>query len=719
MSFHESRVGKRLAAVAMLVAAVFLQTTRADAAGMLIADGGLGGVLTIEEHSAQVTINNGIAVTEVTQVFRNTENRQVEALYLFPVPEGATVANFSMWIDGVEMIGEVVEKERAREIYNSYKEQRRDPGLLEQVDFKNFEMRIFPIAAGGQQRVEIAYYQELKYDHDWATFVYPLATSPRAGLDAQVSGAFSLSMHVKSAVPIVKCESPSHGDDFVFVQHSDNYVEASLETEGASLSRDLVLSYHVSRPQTGIDLIASRDGEEDGYFLLTLTAGEELAETYDGEDYVFLLDVSGSMANDGKLRVSRESIDAFVRSLDAEDRFEIVTFNVAPNKLFGQLRPAEQPSIDSAIRFLESRQGRGGTVLRPAMSLAYEYADDDRPLNVVILSDGMTRQQERRELLASIQARPSGTRVFCVGVGNEVNRPLLSQLADEAGGLSAFLSAGDDFERQAEAFRRKLTRPAATNVNISFSGGEVYDVEPRKLPNLYHGMPVRLYGRYRTAGEIDVQVDAEINGAPLSQTVSLELPKVETVNTEIERMWALARVNALLRDAERSGNRDAVRDEIVALGEGYSIVTEFTSFLVLENDAEYQRWNIDRKNLLRLGRDRRGQEEVRQQLEQLRDRARAGLEPQKPAPANNAVAANDQTEANEPKWRLPRSTKNKPRSRNLDFGPQRQSQPSGGGGAIDPLSGAIVGALGALSALARRRRKTFRSADDVGTEGGA
>ena len=173
-----SRVGP--AAVVLLAAGLLLAAGReARAAGLLISDGGLGGTLDIDEHTVRVTINNGIAVTEVTQVFHNTENRQVEALYLFPVPKGASVANFSMWIGGKEMIGEVVEKQRARQIYDSYKQVRRDPGLLEQVDYKNFEMRIFPIAAGAQQKVQITYYQELDFDHDWATYVYPLATARR------------------------------------------------------------------------------------------------------------------------------------------------------------------------------------------------------------------------------------------------------------------------------------------------------------------------------------------------------------------------------------------------------------------------------------------------------------------------------------------------------------------------------------------------------------
>ena len=109
-------------------------------AGLLVAEGGFGGQLTIKEQRVKVRINNGVAVTEVEQTFVNQENRQVEALYTFPVPKGASVAEFSMWINGKEMIGEVVEKERARKIYNTYKAQRVDFGLLEQVDYRKFEM---------------------------------------------------------------------------------------------------------------------------------------------------------------------------------------------------------------------------------------------------------------------------------------------------------------------------------------------------------------------------------------------------------------------------------------------------------------------------------------------------------------------------------------------------------------------------------------------------
>src|SRR5687768_13322347 len=148
-----------VAAFAALLFCLFPSIRGTNAAGLLVADGGMGGVLQIKEHDVKVVINNGVAVTTVTQVFQNMEDRQVEALYTFPVPKGASVANFSMWIAGEEMVGEVLEKKRAREIYESYKQTKRDPGLLEQVNYKTFEMRVFPIGPRAEQRVQVTYYQ--------------------------------------------------------------------------------------------------------------------------------------------------------------------------------------------------------------------------------------------------------------------------------------------------------------------------------------------------------------------------------------------------------------------------------------------------------------------------------------------------------------------------------------------------------------------------------
>lgn len=702
-SFREILLGWIGVIVAGLAAFGAVGFRDAHAAGLLVADGGFGGVLEIKEHEVDVTINNGIAVTKVTQVFHNTENRQVEALYTFPVPKGASVANFSMWINGKEMVGEVLEKKRAREIYNSYKQTRRDPGLLEQVDYKTFEMRIFPINPQADQRVEITYYQELPIDNDQATYVYPLATVTRDDIDSRTTGKFAINADIRSAVPLTSVVSPSHPDDFVTVDHSPNYTQASLETAEGSLAEDVVLNIDMSRPRTGVDLIASRPPGEDGYFVLMLTAGEELAALDRGMDYVFLLDISGSMANDGKLIVSKRAVTAFIDELVPEDRYEVLTFNVNPNPLFGELTPASAENLEMAGAFLDSQRARGGTVLAPAMGTAYKYGDPDRTLNVVILSDGMTEQAERAELLQLIAARPRNARVFCIGVGNEVNRPLLEQLAEDSGGLAAFVSGGDNFSRAAKAFRRKLMRPVATDLSIAVKGVETYDVEPGKVPNLYHGAPIRLYGRYRGSGEAAVEIRGNIQGREMNQSAPLTFPDMDTGNPEIERMWAWKRVDQLQKTADRTGSRASVVDEIVRLGETFSIVTEYTSFLVLENDAEYQRWKIDRRNRDRISRDRAAQTARETELAALRRKAVADIGPQaaKPEPeagekdlAMNRSAGNPASPAPAaPPRTQPNKVSRRSNSQNFDL--------NFGTGPVGPL---FVGAAYWL----RRRKKGSR-----------
>lgn len=684
-----------------------------QAAGLLIADNGFGGVLKVEEQDVKVTVNNGVCVTEVEQVFRNTENRVVEALYTFPVPNEASVSNFSMWINGTEMVGEVVEKERARMIYDSYKQKRRDPGLLEQVDYKRFEMRIYPIPAGAAQRVKITYAQELDYDHDTATYVFPLATNSGPQTGERTTGRFAFSLEAKSEVAITEMKSPSHAEEFVVGKHSENYWQASLEAREGDLNRDVVIVYRLQRPRTGLDLITSKQGREDGYFLLTLTAGPELESAAQGSDYVFVLDVSGSMAHDGKLGLSRGSIQEFMEALQETDRAELLTFNITQQALFGTLQPANAETKARAEEFLKAQRAAGGTSLMPAVEAAYRYRQADRPLNVVVLSDGMTEQQESAQLMQLIARRPAGVTVFCVGIGNEVNRPLLTQIAHDAGGLASFISTEDDFARQAEAFRRKVVRPAASNVRITFSGGDVYDMEPLTLPNLYYGQPIRLYGRYRASGQTKVNIKAEILGSPLDQTVEVELPAEDDSNPQIERMWAFHRVQRLMEDGRRAGS-DFHRNEVVRLCEGYSIVSEYASFLVLENDAEYQRWQIERRNATRMNRDRAAQLALRNQLDGLR--RQPGFERE---PANVVMTARPAAEstprAPELASQIPTtpsfegaSPANSDNSRGWDIPLPNRGGGGGGGGAIDPLTlifGVGLAGWGLANRFGKRQRK--------------
>jgi Ca-activated chloride channel family protein len=681
-------------AVAVFLGSVAVCATSAPAAGLLIAEGGLGGALEIEEHSVEVTVENGIAVTEVTQVFRNLEDRIVEALYTFPVPRGASVSNFSMWIQGKEMVGEVVEKKRAREIYDSYKARRIDPGLLEQADFRSFEMRIFPIGPRAEQRVQVTYYQELDADDDWVTYVYPLATSTRREVASRTRGKFALSARLRSVVPIAKVESPSHGDDFAFAHRNETFAEASLETSGGDLSRDVVLAYRLSKPVTGADIVTSKPAGEDGYFCLVLTPGDELAAGDKGMDFVFVLDVSGSMERDGKLDLSRGSVDAFLRELEPEDRLELITFHISPSTLFGELVTPTEQNISQAAGYLRTQEARGGTNLAPAIRTAFKYAAAGRPLNVVVLSDGLTEGQDLAALIGLMESRPAGSRVFAIGIGNDVNRKNLEDAAGKAGGLAAFVSRGDDMSRQARAFRRKLTRAALENVTVEIDGVKTYDIEPARPVNLFHGTPSRVYGRYDGSGPAKVRLRGGSSEAPFDRTFEVEFRPEGSSRPEIERMWAWRRADRL----QKANAGPSEIEEIVELGERFSIVTEHTSFLVLENDGEYRRWRIERRNLDRTARDRKARQELIAQLEKMRARSLEDIGPLGAAAPAPAPVASSQPPAAPIPTVPAEPAPPPPRRPMIDF-------PDMGGGPVGPL---FVGVAGWLAW--RKRRAAARAA---------
>ena len=290
--------------------------------------------------------------------------------------------------------------------------------------------------------------------------------------------------------------------------------------------------------------------------------------------------------------------------------------------------------------------------------------------------------------------------MFCIGVGNDVNRPLLEQMAQDSGGLAAFLSPDDNFGRQAKAFRRKLTRPVASDLKVEIAGVEVSDIEPKTMPNLYHGSPVRIYGRYKNGGVADVKIRGSINGMEFKKTAQLEFPQKDDGNPELERMWAWHRIDGLLKGADRAGSRSEVGPEIVRLGEAYSIVTEYTSFLVLENDAEFQRWKIARNNVLRSDRDRKAQEVVRADFDRIRRKAVADIGPQtkemklaSAAPQQTSLRADSGAPANRAVPPAPQASPESRRSADFNFG--------GGSGPVGPL---FVGLLAMLRMFRSSRR---------------
>lgn len=578
-----------------------------DTSGTLVPSDG-GPPLEIESQEVRIRINNGIAVTTVDQVFRNNRPRALEAVYSFPVPVDASVSNFSMWIAGQEVIGEVLEKKEARRIYESITARREDPGLLEQVSFKMFRMRVFPVPANGTQRVQVAYAQPVEIDGGVGQYVYPVEARTREF--SRVRGTFLIDVDLVSRVPLKRVHSPSHAEAMAVRETSPGRWRASIETPRGLLDRDFVLVYKHERETTGLVLVPSKPGRDDGHFMLLLTAGKDLEKDARPTHYTFLLDVSGSMGDQRKLEQAVRMVEELLRGLQPQDRFNIVTFNIDAEALFAE-GPVEATaeSRTKAAEYLRSRRAQGGTDLLPALRAAAARQVEGLPHVLVLLSDGnATAAEDHGRYRDLLERKGTPLRVFSIGIGNEVNRPLLNALAHATGGYSDQVSSSDDAARKTAQLKTKILHQVAEKLEVTIDGVKTYDVVPERLPNLFRGQQIAVYGRYRGDGKAAVRVKGLVNGEPRELAVEVDFPKEQRDNPEIRRMWAWKRCDGLMQEIRARGESDAQVRQIVDLGVEYSIVTPYTSFLVLENDGQYQQFGIEQRNARQVREDRAAQE---------------------------------------------------------------------------------------------------------------
>jgi Ca-activated chloride channel family protein len=354
-----------------------------------------GPLLELREHSVSVEIEDRIARTEVTQVFQNTGKSTVEARYAFTLPSGASIANFSMWINGKEMVGEVVERQRARQIYESYKPNARDPGLIEKSGDNRFEMRIFPIGPNASQKIRLRYYQELVSQGNSLLYVYPLKIDDldqKSGHEISNSRraeTFKFTLSVSSSYALAGIESITHGLLLKSERRSDQEWSASLEATGIELDRDLSVCLMLQKPLPALDVVASRYGNEDGFFRLAISPDAMIQPEEKGQEFVFLVDISGSMGEEGRWVRAWEMINAMLGKLSPEDRFDIISFNSHARALFGSAKPKDAMALKEADKFLAGLEPKEFTYLDTALELANTYQQGERPLKIILVSDGL------------------------------------------------------------------------------------------------------------------------------------------------------------------------------------------------------------------------------------------------------------------------------------------------------------------------------------------
>lgn len=604
---------------AVLILAVFGRSV--EAAGLLKAKNGGVAPIAIKDHRVSVTINNGFARTEVDQIFINSGDADLEGIYSFPLPSKASLSELSLFIDGREVVGEVLEKARAREVYEEQKAKGNDTALAEKDDYKTFNVAVSPVRAQAETRVRLVYYQPLTIDLNIGRYVYPLA---EGGVDDErlafwavddaVAGRFTFDLTLKSAVPVKDVRLPGYMgqaqiDNGSGGESATNGVSrVHLEfSEGARLAEDIVFYYRLDDTVPArVELVPFKEaGAADGTFMLTITPGASLAPIGEGTDWVFVLDVSGSMGGD-KIRTLSDGVAKVIGKMSGTDRFRIVTFNNDSSDFTGGYINATAENVQAVLGRLQQLQAGGGTNLYAGLSAGLKKTDDERTTAIVLVTDGVanigpTGHADFRKL---VQDRD--VRLFTFVLGNSANRPLLEDLAKLSGGFAMDIAPRDDIYGRIVQAKSKVLYQNMHDVEVRFAGGGVREVSPVSLGSLYQGQQAVLFGRYSKAEPVEVTMRARISGEEREWRCRVDLPETDTDNPEIERLWALAAIDETMAEIRGEGETPARRERVVALGTEYSLVTDHTSMVVMK-EAEFEGLGIDRHNDARVQRERQAQ----------------------------------------------------------------------------------------------------------------
>lgn len=638
------------------------------------------GRLTLRDHDVDVVINNGFATTTIVQVLDNTTATALDATWAFPLPDEAALSELALWIDGSPQIGEVVEAARAKEIHEHEKAVGESTALAEQDGFSNYRLSMSPVPAGGEVRVRIVYYQPLDVDQGVGRYLYPLQNGntedPGAGMDASfwsmdksVAGQMSLDVSIKTSFPITGLHSPSHAA-MSARQKSENLWTCSWVGTGPVLDRDFVLLYRLAEDLPArVELLTSRYADQgEGTFMAVMTPGEDLEEITYGTDWIFVLDISGSMQGD-KLRVMGRGTSDAIRSLRPQDRFQVILFDNLHRVLTRSWVKPGSPEAQALLSKIDRLKAGGGTNIFGALGVAYERLDADRPSAIILVSDGVanTGPHEYRDFIE--MAKTHDGRLFTFVMGNGANTTLLGDLASLSGGFAKSVSVQDEVGAHLMLARDRMSHEAMHGVEFELPGATV--AHPKRLPSLYLGQQLIVFGRYRATGKADLRLSARISGEKRTWSVPVELPAIDESNPELERLYAMAAIKDLERAEWLDGQSEGeTRSSIVDMAMAYSLVTDHTSMVVVR-DSSKGAYGLGWAN-----QDRRRREENAAEV-----RSIVGNQVQAPSggqPLGGSRAAS-----------APRR--------------EQQRRSSGGGGAAGPLE--ILGLSAALLLMARRRKK--------------
>lgn len=570
-------------------ALTFLGTANSMANGLLIPDDQKLPPLAMVYQRVAVSIQDQVAMTTVEQAFRNHTDRQLEATYVFPVPRGASVNKFSMVVDGKELNGEMLDAAKASQIYAEIVRRTQDPGLLEYLGNNLMRLRVFPIAPKSDQKVTLRYTSIAPSNAGTVEYVYPIKTDGKA---TQTLQEFSVKLSIRTQSPLSNIYSPTHA--ISIRRDGDRAAEVVFERNQAVLDKDFQLFYSVGGNEIGLTPLVNRPlSSEDGYFLFLISpqfAASSIRTV--PRDVVFVIDTSGSMAGI-KLDQAKKAVKQCLDQIHAHDRFAVVNFSTTIGKYRDSLVVASREQIENAKEWVGSLRPSGGTAIDEALreSLLLRTDDASRSFTVVFITDGQPTIGEvsPEKILKRFSAKnTANTRVFTLGVGDDVNASLLDQLADQSRAESTYVRPAEDIETKATALYAKVSHPVLTNLNLTTGDNvRLSEVYPPQLPDLFVGSQLVVLGRFSGHGSTAIKLRGDVGGESREFVYEVNLPTKSGERLDfVEQLWGRRKVGYLLDQIRANGEKKELVDEVVTLAKRFGIATPYTSYLIVPDAAQ-------------------------------------------------------------------------------------------------------------------------------------
>jgi Ca-activated chloride channel homolog len=557
--------------------------------------------LPLKSTTVSAAISGVIADVKVAQVYRNEGRRPLEAVYVFPGSTRAAVYAMTMQVGSRTIQARIRAKDVARQEYEAARAQGQRASLLEQQRANVFQMNVANIQPGDEIRVELSYAELLVPEEGTYRFVYPTVVGPRysnARADeapasekwvanpylqegAKSPSTLSLEVRLMAGLPIARIGCDTHRHLLTW----QGKEEATLRLDPAEKlggNRDVVMSYELAGKQVQSGLLLAR-GKDENFFLLMVQPPKRISPAQvPPREYVFIMDVSGSMSG-FPIETSKALMARLVGQLRSQDRFNLEVFeNGSALWSPGGSQPATPENLQSALAFVRSQSGGGGTEILSALKRALALPRTEGfSRTFVIATDGYISVEP--QVFQEIRAHLGSANLFAFGIGSSVNRLLIEGMAHAGMGEPFVVADPGQAPEQAERFRQYVSSPVLAQVKASFRGFQVYDVEPPQLPDVLADRPVICFGKWRGEPKGDILVTGQGGEGIFSQTFHVGLSPVTASPQALGLLWARHRIQ-LLSDFAGLAGAESQRQPITDLGLKYGLLTDFTSFVAIDSE---------------------------------------------------------------------------------------------------------------------------------------